>query len=100
MSRTLFAGGVDDLCLLLGLRQITPDGFLLLLSQLLGGKLPERLLQHVHVPPFEKHQVTGRLCRRVLFQRKADAVFLRRMGKRLDVLVGDFDVGYACVSAS
>ena len=60
-----------------------------LLAQLFLGELPERCRQHVRVPSLEKHKVSV-IC---LFQRKVNAVFLRRAFKGFDIRISDFDIG-------
>ena len=46
------------------------------------------------VYPFDK---LAQAFRRVLFQRKVNAVFLCRTLKGFDIAVSDFDAAYACV---
>ena len=80
-------GGLRGFGFLLG--KVAPHRGLALLVQLFLGKLPKRRRQHVRVPSLEKHKVSV-IC---LFQRKVNAVFLRRAFKDFDIRIGDFDIG-------
>ncbi len=77
--------------LFLRLVQPLPDGGLFLpahppICELLEGRRDR-------VPALEKDQVAGLLGGGVLLQGKIHMVFLRRMGKGLDVLIADLDIG-------
>ena len=75
------------------LGQTFPDGGLFIPAHFPACELLEGRRDGVGIPAFEKDQVAGLLGGGVLLQGEIHMILFRHMGKSLDILVADLDIG-------
>lgn len=88
---------VDVRCLLLKLTELLKHRRAFLLAVALCRIFLERCCQGVTVTSLKENKVFWNLSRLVLFQSEVNAVFPRNSLKVLDVLIGNFNIGYTLV---